>query len=280
MNGPVLVVGGTGLLGPWLVDAARQLGEVVTAARHGADVELDITDGAAVARTVQRLGPALVLHLAALTDVDACEADPPRADAVNHLAVAHLAQALPAAARLVLVSTDQVYPDVPGPHGEERTGPVNAYGRSKLLGEQAALRRPGTLVVRTNFFGPSRTPGRESLSDWVIARLRAAEPLPLFVDSTFNPLHMATLSDLLVELVERELTGVVNAGSRDGATKHDFGLAVARHLGVLTTHAVPTVSATLPGRAPRPSDLRTDVSRLETVLGRPLPSIADEIIGL
>lgn len=273
----VLVTGSTGLLGPFLLDAAGALGRPVGVARSDADVDADLTDADSVAALIGQLDPAIVFHAAALTDVDLCEIQPERADAANHAATQHLAASLPDSATLVVISTDQVYGNDPGPHEEPDVAPVNSYGATKLAGERAALARPGSLVLRTNFFGPSRTPGRSSISDFMIGRMRSGEPLDLFDDILFSPVLASTVAAVAVEGVQRGLEGVFNVASVGGMTKAAFGLAIAEHLGLTTEQARLVASTTLPDRAPRILDLRMATAKLEQALGRPAPALSDEI---
>ncbi len=277
IEGPVLVTGATGLLGPYLVETSAATASTVTTARRAGDVVCDLTDRSAVARMMKEVRPRLVLHAAAMTDVDACEVAKAEAFRVNRDATGHLANALDGDARLVHFSTDQVYPDVPGPHREGSERPVNVYGRSKLAGETAALAHPRALVLRVNFFGPSRTPGRASLSDFIARKLETGDPLTLFRDSLFSALHMTTVTALVFDCVRAGLTGVYNLGSRAGTSKLDFGMAMARHLGLATTTARPGNARDIPGRAPRSADLRMDVGRIEGALDRPMPTLGEEI---
>ena len=273
-----LITGATGLLGPWLVEAAARAGEVVTAGfGRSADERTDLRDGTAVQEMLARVRPDVVVHAAALTDVDRCEREPAEAARMNELAVANVARALGVDSRLVLVSTDQVYPDTAGPHVEGSEAPVNAYGRSKLAGERAAFVHVNSLAVRTNLFGPSRTPGRISLSDFFTSALAAGERVRLFRDSLFSPLHVRTLGNLLVRLALGSHVGVLNLGSRQGMSKADFALALASQLHLPTRSAEVTDSTTLVGRAPRPHDLRLDVRRAEAALGIALPTLSMEI---
>jgi dTDP-4-dehydrorhamnose reductase len=277
----ILVTGAGGLLGPYLLEEARRHDRVVASTLRSGSHPCDLTDRAAVKTLADDVAPTHVIHTAAYTDVDGCERDPQKADALNRLAVANLAAALPPSARLVQVSTDQVYPDTAGLHREGHEGPVNTYGRSKLAGEKAALEREGSVVLRVNFFGPSRTEGRRSLSDFVVDNLRAKKPITLFEDVLFSPLHVATLAALLVEIAKSSVaTGVYNLGCREGSSKADFGLAVARHSGLSTDTVTIGSSSAVAMRAPRPRDLRMEVSRIETALGRPMPSLAHEIARL
>lgn len=275
----VLVTGASGLLGPYLVDACTRLGTVTTTSRRSGERPCDLTDSQAVAALLAEVRPTVVVHAAAFTDVDGCENDPDTADSANRACTEHLARQLPDDARLVMVSTDQVYPDSPGPHDEVEVGPVNAYGRTKLAGEQAALAF-GALVLRTNFFGPGRSPGRRSLSDFVVDGLLAQKPITLFEDVLFSPLHMRSFAEVLVSAVSAGLRGVFNAACRSGSSKADFGLGVARHLGLSTASVSVGSSSDLPGRAPRPRDLRMRVERLEAALRCEMPALADEIAKL
>jgi dTDP-4-dehydrorhamnose reductase len=232
----------------------------------------DLADRQALRALLGTVVPDVVIHAAGFTDVDACESAPQQAFAINRDLTASLVRALAPATRLVFISTDQVYPDTQGPHAEHEAAPVNVYGRSKLAGEQAALAHPRTLVLRTNFFGPSLTQQRQSLSDFVVGSLSEGKSVTFFDDILFSPLHMTTLTSLIVELVARGLNGTFNAGCRDGKSKADFACAVARHKKLPTDKARVGSSASLPGRAPRAHDLRLDVSHLETCVGRSMPT--------
>ncbi|MGQ0671766.1 MAG: SDR family oxidoreductase [Hyphomicrobium sp.] len=275
-----LVTGGQGLLAPYIAAEMAQHGEVSITARACGDCPADLADLNAVDRLVREVRPDIVVHCAAMTDVDRCEREPLAADTANRIATANLVEILPQQSRLVLISTDQVYRDVAGPHAEGDVGPVNTYGASKLAGEREAIRRPDSLVIRTNLFGPSQTSGRQSLSDWMVERIRSGEPTTLFQDSLFSPLHMKSLAVVVAEMIASRLTGVFNVGSRAGMSKADFGLRIAQHLDLPVGNLLRGTASTIAGRARRPRDLRMDVQRIEARLGRPMPDLADEICKL
>ena len=264
----ILITGASGLLGPYLTRSVRQLGNIVTCGLTNGDRLVDLRDRNAVERLMQDVRPDFVFHCAAFTDVDECENNPDKARALNHMASRHLVENLSSTSRLIYFSTDQVYPDTEGPHAEGQPDPVNAYGRSKLDGETEALAHARSLVFRVNFFGRSKTPGRHSLSDWITNSLHARKPTTLFTDSLFSPLHMETLSDLVVDAVTAGLSGVYNLGCREGASKCDFALAIAAHLGLQTETASRGKASQLSDRARRSRDLRMDVTRIEESLGK------------
>jgi len=127
------------------------------AARHevtAVDLEVDVTDSAAVGACVRDCRPEAVFHCAAWTDVDGAEAQEERAAAVNVEGSRIVAEAAArAGAALVLPSTDYVFDGAKGePYTEDDPpAPLGAYGRTKLAGERAALAAhpTGARVART-----------------------------------------------------------------------------------------------------------------------------------
>ena len=151
----ILVTGAQGMLAHALLPCLQTEHEVV-----GVDVgDFDITQGAGVQRAFREVRPELVFHLAAYTDVDGCEANPERADAVNAQGTHNVARACADwGARLLYVSTDYVF-DGRGnrPYrGEDPPNPLSVYGRSKLRGEQhvQALLARHFIVRSAWLYGP------------------------------------------------------------------------------------------------------------------------------
>jgi dTDP-4-dehydrorhamnose reductase len=134
----VLITGAGGGVGGALAAALRHA-HTVLACRHD---DLDITDAAAIRHCVADFGPDAIVNPAAITDVDACERDPARAERVNALAPGYLAGAAEAAGALfVQISTDYVFDGHKGtPYVEtDPVCPLSQYGRTKAAGEAAAL---------------------------------------------------------------------------------------------------------------------------------------------
>ncbi|MEK9652333.1 MAG: SDR family oxidoreductase [Opitutae bacterium] len=273
----ILIIGATGLLGPYLADAGAAHGNIYTAAKKSGDFVCDVTARTELEMLFSNLRPDWVINAAALTDVDKCELKPELAESINHIAVSNLVDILPSSAKLLQISTDQVYPDVVGPHKEETVGPVNVYGRTKLAGEKAALLRSNSLVIRTNFFGVSRSLGREGIYDFLVGKLSNKDPVTLFEDIFFSPLHMKTLSDFIFHLMAADVAGTFNIASREGMSKSDFAIAIATKRKLDLSSSRLGVSSLVSSRAPRPRDLRLDVSRVEKNLGIEMPTLSEEI---
>lgn len=277
---PILVVGGTGMLGSTLAPVLRAMGPVVV---HGhsavADANADFADPAQARALLDRLRPRAVVNLAGLTNVDICEQKPHQAYLLNVKVVESIVewmrgQAAPPA--LVHVSTDQVY-DGAGPHREDTVTLTNTYALTKYAGELAALRMPAT-VLRTNFFGPSYCAARSSFTDWLLGALRQGRALKVFEDVLFSPLSMATLCRAIALAAQQPAAGVFNLGSAAGMSKADFAFAFAERMRLPTTCMQRTRTDQVDFlKTYRPKDMRMDNTAFEAAFSWRLPSLAQEL---
>ncbi|MET8447286.1 dTDP-4-dehydrorhamnose reductase [Streptomyces sp. NPDC005209] len=209
-----LVTGAHGLLGQdVLAELAGDPDVWVTGLSRD---RLDITDPTAVRAAVA--GHRVVVNCAAWTDVDGAERSEAAATAVNGTGVRHLARACADSGALLLhVSTDYVFPgDARHPYPEDApTGPVNAYGRSKLAGERAVvelLPRAG-YVVRTAWLYGAHGP------NFVTTMLKLAarhETLDVVADQHGQPTWSRALARQLAVLGRAALTGQAPAGIYHG----------------------------------------------------------------
>ncbi|HVP39790.1 MAG TPA: dTDP-4-dehydrorhamnose reductase, partial [Candidatus Saccharimonadales bacterium] len=204
----VLITGANGMVGRALTRELTLRHEV-----RATDVgDMDVTDAAAVERTVAEFRPHAVAHLGAWTDVDGCELDPERAHRVNGQGTGNVVEACRRhRARMLYVSTDYVFDGTataPIPE-EARPNPINAYGRSKLEGEQAV--QAGLTehwIVRTSWvFGEG---GRNFVD--TVARLAAERDVIEMVDDQVGcPTYASDLAPALVRVLESRHYGIYHA---------------------------------------------------------------------
>lgn len=281
-----LVTGASGLLGGAVLRELRAHGadvvgwsHTVAAAPDGVRFErVELRDLGATRAAVERAAPDLVVHCAALTDVDACERDPDAARTLNAEAAAAVAAGAAAAgARLLHISTDAVYDgDAPGAHEEdEPPRPLNAYAASKLAGERAVLdAHPAALVVRTTMHGWTAQ-GRRSFSEAILRTLLDGGSPTLFTDVTFSALPVAELARLLRRLAATQVSGPLNVGAADAVTKERFGRMTARAFGLDDGPIRSVRLADLGLPAARPRNCAIAVERMGVLLGGPPPTVAD-----
>lgn len=286
----LLVIGANGLLGSALVARATTTAHETVAAYHRTDpgigderVRLDITNAGRVTEVIEGSEPDAVINCAAITDVDGCETAPDRAAATNADAPRDLAVAsAEAGATFVQVSTDYVF-DGKAEHRyteADEPAPLQVYGRTKLDGERAVREAaPDALVPRLSFVY-----GRHGATDeltgfpaWVVDRLETGDEVPLFVDQRVTPTRAGAAAEAILSLLEQGANGVFNVAARSCVTPYDFGCRIADRKGVSDDHLVESQSTALDRPAPRPSNTCLDVTRVETLLGREQPTLAEDL---
>lgn len=277
----ILVTGATGLLGgalrTFLTDMGHQF--IGQGRRVGADERVELSDPEAVAALVERVQPDAVVHAAALSNVDQCQRDPHQAYLANVVATQNLARVLEGSGLpWCFLSTDQVYAH-PGPSREDQVVASGVYALTKLWAEAEARRGQG-VVLRTNFFGPSSVPHRQSQSDWFLDQFQAQRPATLFADIQFSPLRMRTVAAEVLRVLEAPIPGTYNLFSRDGFDKARFALLLAETLGVDPGPARVGSSSEIPQFRDRPKDTRGDPSLYQETYGVELPTLEEEVLSL
>lgn len=244
----VMVTGASGMLGRDLVAHLAQRHEVVEV-----DLDMDVTDRAAVLERVRAERPDAIIHCAAWTDVDGAEEHEEAAQAVNadgagNVAVAAAELGVP----MVYPSTDYVFPGTAGrPYGEhDPVAPLSAYGRTKLAGEREAARQhpEGLRVARTAWlYGAA---GRNFVD--TMRRLGAArDELTVVHDQEGCPTWTRELAPALEALIDLP-PGVYHTAGGGSVTWADFARAIFEETG--TDCAVVSITTEQLGRpAPRPA---------------------------
>ena len=277
----ILLLGKNGQVGWELQRALAPLGELVACGSG----EADLRDPAALATLVRRVAPQLVVNAAAHTAVDRCESEPEGAQAINADAPGLLAREAAAHdALLVHFSTDYVF-DGSGSQPwreDDATGPLSAYGRSKLAGEQA-IRTSGCrhLILRTSWVYASRG------ANFARTMLRLAgerESLNVVDDQIGAPTGAELIADVTAHalrgvLRRPELAGTYHVAAAGATSWHGYAshlVDAVRALAPSTVkvkpgaiHAVP--SSAYPTAARRPMNSRLDCSRLQQAFDLELP---------
>ncbi|HEX6023012.1 MAG TPA: dTDP-4-dehydrorhamnose reductase [Solirubrobacter sp.] len=226
----LLVTGAAGMLGTDVVAAAAAGHDVVALAR----ADLDITDAEAVRLAVADIRPDAVINCAAWTDVDGAEANEAAATLINGDGAGHVAAAAASAgAHVVHVSTDYVFAgDATEPYVEDApTGPMGAYGRSKLAGEHAvADAAPSShAIVRTSWvFGPHGS----NFVDTML-RLGAERGEVTVVDDQVGcPTYTGHLAAALVAIADARTHGVLHVAGGGSCTWWDLAVATFERAGM------------------------------------------------
>jgi dTDP-4-dehydrorhamnose reductase len=264
----VLVTGGQGMLARAVAAELARGGHAVRALDRAA---LDVTDPDAVAACVTSLRPDAVVQCAAYTAVDRAEEEEAEAHRVNAVAAGLVAEACNRVGSVfVYPSTDYVFPgDGTRPYRPtDPTGPVNAYGRSKRAGEEAARAAGRALVVRTSWlYGP----GGPNFVDSILRSAAARPSLDVVDDQIGRPTSTATLAMVIARLLGLGAVGTFHASDGgEPVTWYGFAREIIRLRG-LNVALRPVPSTAFPRPAPRPAYSVLDCTGTEAVIGRALP---------
>lgn len=281
----ILITGAGGQLGFELQRTLAPFGDLVTADRsadpqQGIALALDLAEPASLAARLDEIAPDVIVNAAAHTAVDLAEDEVELSDALNHRAVAALAQWCAAHGRLLIhYSTDYVFAgDGRAPYREDHpTAPQSVYGRSKLAGEEAlAASGCAYLLLRTAWVYAAR--GR----NFLLTMLRAAavrEELAVVDDQIGSPTTARFLAQTSALMLQRWLAApaerpalrgpchVVMAGAVSWCGFAREIIARAHALGLLerATPVRAIRTSEYPAKAPRPAYSVLDTSRLQSL---------------
>jgi dTDP-4-dehydrorhamnose reductase len=243
----ILVTGAGGLLGRRVMAELTARGHTAQGVTHAA---LDITDFEAVSRVVGEAAPDLVIHCAAMTHVDRCAEQPDEALCVNGFGTQNVALACQQhGAALAYVSSNEVFDGERAiPYLEyDPTHPINPYGYSKWVGEQAVRDLlPRHYVIRTSWLFAH---GGENFLHRLVKAATRGDALAVVTNEVAVPTYAEDLAEAVVRLVETGRYGIYHLVNNGSASRYQF----ARHLLDCAGFAGIPIMPIIAAQRPRPS---------------------------
>lgn len=261
----ILITGGKGMLGRTLLKHWEK-----THTCFIADLpETDLTQSDAVDALFATVQPDVVVHCAAMTNVDGCETQRDRAFLLNETATRHVAQACATyQARLIAISTDYVFSgDTPGERKEnDPVAPQTVYGASKLAGERAVQQFcPNHVIARIAWLYGA---GGPSFVHTMMA-LAAADPcrtLNVVDDQHGNPTSTDAVAEALTAILARpELKGIFHLTCEGVTTWCEFAKTIFRLAGYHNLTVTPCSSEEFVRPAKRPAWSALSKRKLKSV---------------
>jgi dTDP-4-dehydrorhamnose reductase len=218
----IVITGHKGQLGRALQEVLK--GQIL----FGLDLpQHDITDRQATAQAIVDFAPQVVIHAAAMTDVDGCERDPDAAYRINGLGTQNVALACQkCGAAMVYVSTNEVFDGTKGePYLEfDQPNPVNAYGRSKLAGEFfTRTLLDHFYVVRTAWLYA------RGGKNFVTKMIRIADErgeLRVVTDEVSSPTYAPDLAQAIAKLIRTDHYGIYHFTNEGICSRYDFAVKI------------------------------------------------------
>jgi dTDP-4-dehydrorhamnose reductase len=279
----IYITGAAGMLGYYLYNAFSN--EFVV---YGCDlVELDrkiasdnisilnLTDFENVENELLKIAPEIIIHTAALIDVNLCEKERSKAFLINADVTENLVRiADKINARLIYISTDAVFDgkNERAYNEGDKVNPINVYGESKLKGEKFVLKGQGNnVILRTNIYGWN-VQNKISFAEWVYFSLKEKKEITMYTDIHYSPIYVGDLFLIIKKIVNSDLKGVYHVGG-ESCTKYDFAMALAEEFSFSSNCINEGSFKAVVSAAPRSPNMMLDSTRIKRELNIPIPDL-------
>jgi dTDP-4-dehydrorhamnose reductase len=243
----ILVTGSNGLLGQKLIEKLAKNPNVdVLATARGENrlpfnenysySALDITDKQNVDEVFDTFKPDVVIHGAAMTNVDQCETEKEECWKLNVLATEYLLEAAERHNTFFLhVSTDFIFDGAEGPYSEEgEANPVSFYGWSKYAAEKLVIHsKLKWAIARTVLvYGIAHDMSRSNIILWVKNSLESGKSINVVNDQWRTPTLAEDLADGCILIAEQRAEGIFNISGKDLLNPYQMAVMTADYFGL------------------------------------------------
>ncbi|MBM3290860.1 MAG: NAD(P)-dependent oxidoreductase [Candidatus Hydrogenedentes bacterium] len=282
MTRRLLLTGANGFVAGSIIEAARGQWEVHAASRGAAPIQrdglvwhsFDPMDMDAFHDVFHHVDPAVVVHTAAIADIDLCESNRELATRVNYTYTHDLAELCwDHDTRFVFLSTDTVFDGERGMYTESDVPrPINFYADTKVRAEKAVQEFGGSFVVArvALVMGLPVLGAGNSFVSRMAHALREGRPVTTPANEVRTPVDVITLGRALLELAGHDYRGIVHLSGNDRLNRHEMMQRIAKRLGLPVDLVVAQDPTNIPGRAPRPRDVSLDNTKAKGVLTTPM----------
>lgn len=278
----ILITGSNGLLGQKLVNILNKDADVelIASSRgknrlHNTDnyqyLSLDITDKAAVINAFQEIKPDVLIHTAAMTNVDQCETEKEDCWLQNVEAVSNLI----AAAEInntffVHLSTDFIFDGKSGPYTEEaEANPISFYGWSKYAAEKLFQNtKLSYSIARTVLvYGIAEDMSRSNIILWVKNSLENKKPIKVVNDQWRTPTLAEDLAIGCILIAKKKATGIFNISGKDFLNPFQMASMTADYFNLDKSLITEVDGSSFSQTAQRPAITGFDLSKSNSILG-------------
>ncbi|MHA1381289.1 MAG: dTDP-4-dehydrorhamnose reductase family protein [Candidatus Helarchaeota archaeon] len=273
----VLITGSSGMLGK---DIFEILSEVQSFNIYGFDrifnpkiskdnqIVGDLTDYNLLIDNLNNISPDIIIHCAAIVNLNICEENKKTAAALHCEVTNKLSSYNSISTKFIYISTDSVFDGKRGDYTETDTpNPINYYANSKLKGEKAALQsNDNTIIVRTNIYGFNYPLGN-SLAEWAIKNLKQGKSINGFTDTIFNAIYTKQLARIIRDLIiKNNYNGILNIAGNEYVSKYEFLLRLAKVFNYSPDLIKKSYSDNMNFMIPRPKNTSLNIGKLKNVI--------------
>jgi dTDP-4-dehydrorhamnose reductase len=272
----ILITGANGFLGQHLCLFLFNQGyEIVATGRGNCRVsfkdlhyhQCDLTVSKEVALLSNTHNPIVVIHTAAMSKPDECNADKASCLKINVEATKYLLQT--GSPHFIYISTDFIFGNN-GPHAEdELPNPLNFYGESKLQAEELVKATSAkTTIVRPAFiYGQIREGLKGTFLHWVKNNLEQGKPIKVVSDQLRTPTYVIDICKGIQTIIDKEATGAYHLAGKDIVSPYDMALTTAKVVGLDATLIEKVTADTFPEPVERAKRSGLKIEKAQRELG-------------
>lgn len=235
----ILVTGVDGFLGKKIFSTLSKKYEMFGISRNRESENiflLDILDNERLERVVAQIKPSVIVHTAALVDVERCEKDRELAYAMNVTCTEHIAELCKKyKIKLIYFSTDYVFSGKQETYmTESKKDPINYYGETKSIGEEKIKSSLSDFAIMrpTILYGFNEMTDKKNFVLNLVSKLKKGERVVLDNKRIKYPLLIDDVARAIEKTISGNLVGIFHLSGANGVTKYEWGLKVAEVFGL------------------------------------------------
>ena len=269
-----LVTGSAGLIGNQLVYDLEKSGEIVYSCYnnlkpiYGIPIQLDLLDLEGIHKIFKKIQPDIVIHSAALTDVEKCEVEQKLANSLNVTATEVIAKEVEQiGSYLMYISTDYVFDGNQGLYKEtDLRNPLSNYGKTKLSGEKIIqdITSRWSIIRTSTPFGKHYL--KKTFPVWVYENLKINKKINILENQFTSPTYVPNLSEMILEIIFHRLEGFFHLAGSTKISRFEFAKMIATKFDLNLSLLNPVKIDSMPWKAIRPIDSSLDISKINTML--------------
>ncbi len=277
----VLVTGANGLLGQHLIKVLLHKNYQVIATSRGESRlpfqptdnytyhEMDVANAMETFSVMSLEKPDVVVHAAAMTQVDDCELRPQQCEKINVQGTSQiLTDAETFSSHFIFISTDFVFDGEKGNYSEEEdTKPISLYGFSKLQAESMVQTStiPFAIIRTCLVYGNLLKGTRSNIISWVKESLEQGKTIQVVSDQLRTPTYVEDLANGIALIIEKKATGIYHISGKDWLTPYDMAIKTANKFKLDISKIVKVDASTFkqPGRRPLKTGFVIEKARKE-----------------